>query len=306
MAESNPDANLSGGPPEESCRRPDCVIVDTNELRTSLLLNNTMGAALLFAMQQHGGKLGWPEIIEDEIRKHALLRALDAIQRVRDELRALEILMGWRPDPGLPSQADVDAAISRRIADLGPLLVRVPFTIEHARAALRRVNEETPPNGNRNQQFKDSVIWEAILELAATYRVHFVTGDTGFYERRDLKNGLAKELSNECSQAGFEVHVYPELASCVDALRTAAPALDTDAVVAALDSPLRTELGAEAAKREFILGEITASSVSAFITERIGILAIKYDIATQVQTCHRNGHPVRRSRSGHRGMRGST
>jgi hypothetical protein len=127
VAEPRTDANLNGGSPEESIRRPDCVIVDTNELRTSLLLNNTMGAALLFAIQQQSGKLGWPEIIEDEIRKHTLLKALEGIQRVRDELRVLEILMGWRPDPRLPSQEDVDSAISRRIADLAPLLVRVPL-----------------------------------------------------------------------------------------------------------------------------------------------------------------------------------
>jgi hypothetical protein len=77
-------------------------------------------------------------------------------------------------------------------------------SIEHARAALRRVNEETPPNGSKNQQFKDSAIWEAVLELAANHRVHFVTKDTGFYEGRDLKRGLAKQLSYECRRASLE------------------------------------------------------------------------------------------------------
>src|SRR3954465_6657361 len=38
--------------PPETYRRPDCVIVDTNELRTSRLLNTAMGAALLFAIRQ--------------------------------------------------------------------------------------------------------------------------------------------------------------------------------------------------------------------------------------------------------------
>lgn len=166
----------------------------------------------------------------------------EAINRVRDGLRVLEMLVGWRPDPRLPLKEDVDSAISQRIAELAPLLIRVPFTVEHARAALRRVNEETPPNTSKNQQFKDSAIWEAILELAATHRMHFVTKDTGFYQGRDPKSGLAKELSNECDRAGFEIHVYPELASCVEALRTAAPPFDVAAVIAALDAPLRIEL----------------------------------------------------------------
>jgi hypothetical protein len=277
-AELTTDAKQEGESPQDLHRRGNCVIVDTNELRSSLLLNNTMGAALLFALQLQNGKLGWPEVIEDEIRKQALLRADEAIKRVRSELRVLEILVGSRPDPRLPSIEDVDSAISRRIADLAPLLIRVPFTIEHARAALRRVNDQTPPNGQKNQQFKDSAIWEAILELAVTHRMHFVTKDTGFYQGRDPKNGLAIELSNECARAGFEIHVYPELASCVEELRTAAPPFDVAAVVAALDVPLRIELSPDVAKRDFALGEVIKSSVSAFITERLGVLAIKYDV----------------------------
>lgn len=278
MAESSTDVTQSGESLQQLPGRKDCVIVDTNELRSSFLLNSAMGAALLFAIQQRDGRLGWPEVIEDEIRRQARRGADEAINRVRDGLRELEILVGWRPDPKLPSRDDVGTAINQRIAELSRLLIRVPFTIEHARAALRRVNEEMPPNASKNQQFKDSAIWEAILELAATCRVHFVTGDRGFYQGRDLKNALAKELADECGRAGFEIHVYPELARCAEALRTAAPPFDTAAIVGALDAPLRLEVGGASAKHDFALGVITKSSVSAFVTERLSILAIRYDI----------------------------
>jgi len=149
----------NSGPPQYLHRRRDCVVVDTNELRSSHLLNSAMGAALLFAIQQQDGRLGWPDIIEDEIRKQAMRSADEAINHVRDGLRVLEMLVGWRPDPRLPLKEDVDSAISRRIAELAPLPIRVPYTVEHARAALRRVNEETPPNTSKSQQFKDSAIW---------------------------------------------------------------------------------------------------------------------------------------------------
>jgi hypothetical protein len=278
MAELTTDAMQNSGSPRDLHGRSECVIVDTNELLSSYLLNSAMGAALLFEIQQQNGKLGWPEVIEDEIRKHAILKAMEAVKRVGDELRVLEALLGSRPDPKLASKEEVDSAISRRIGDLAPLLLRVPFTLEHAKAALRRVNDETPPNGHKNQQFKDSAIWEAILELAVTHRVHFVTHDNGFYQGRDPKNGLAKELANERDRARFEIHVYLELASCVEALRTASPPFDVAGVVAALDAPLRIVLSTVAGERDFALGEITKPSVSAFITERLGILAIKYDI----------------------------
>jgi hypothetical protein len=76
----------------------------------------------------------------------------------------------------------------------------------------------------------------------------------------------------------LKVHVHPDLASCVGALQTTAPALDIAAVVAALDAPLRAELAPEAAKRDLALAEIAESSASAFVTERVDILAIKYDV----------------------------
>lgn len=257
--------------------RTDCVVVDTNELRSSLLLNSAMGAALLFAIQQRNGKLGWPEVIELEIHKQAMRAALEAIDAVSTSLRKLETLIGWRPDPTLPSKGSLDTAIRGRIDALAPLLVRVPFTIEHARSALQRVNDETPPNTAKNQQFKDSAVWEAILELAVAHRVHFVTRDTGFYGGRDLKNGLAKELSAECERSGLEVFIYPELAVCVEALRTAAPPFDYTAVAEAVNASLRNQLRTEVSKRDFALGEIAEPNLSAFITESMGILAIKYD-----------------------------
>jgi cellulose biosynthesis protein BcsQ len=271
MVEPSPDAEQKEGNVKSVHDRADCVIVDTNELLSSLLLNNAMGAALLFEVQKQNGKLGWPEVINGEIRKHATLRANKAIQQISSELHVLEILVGWRPDPTLPSKEEINSAINQRIVDLAPLLISMPFTIEHARAALQRVSNGTPPNNDKNHQFKDSAIWEAILELADRYRIHFVTKDTGFYQERDLKKGLAKELSDECRQAGFEVHLYPGLVSCVEALRKVAPPLDYAAIVVALDCPLRIELSPEIDKRDFALGETTNSVISAFRTEHLGI-----------------------------------
>jgi len=109
--------------------------------------------------------------------------------------------------------------------------------------------------------------------------MHFVTKDTGFYKGRDLKSGLAKQLSNECGRAGLEIHLYPDLACCVEALGTATPPFDFAVVTAALDAQLRTELSRDLTQRDLALGEITNPGVSAFITERLGILAIQYDIA---------------------------
>jgi len=63
-------------------------------------------------------------------------------------------------------------------------MVRVPFTLEHAKAALEMVDARMPPNGEKNQQFKDSAIWQAVLALSSDYRVHLVTNDRAFLLNR--------------------------------------------------------------------------------------------------------------------------
>src|SRR5687767_1960869 len=108
------------------------------------------------------------------------------------------MLMGSADDYQVPSEAEFEESAKSRLQELNSLLRRVPFTLEHAKSALKRVNDETPPNGPKNQQFKDSAIWEAVIELSETYPVHFVTEDKGFFEGREIRRGLAQALKAEC------------------------------------------------------------------------------------------------------------
>lgn len=70
------------------------------------------------------------------------------------------------------------------------------FTFDQAQGALRRVLDKVPPNAEKNQQYKDTLIWEAALELSRELEVVLVTSDHGFYSDRDPGKGLAAELRN--------------------------------------------------------------------------------------------------------------
>jgi hypothetical protein len=148
-------------------QKPICVVIDANIWRqsSSLLLRTPMGSALLYILRQSSGYIGLPEIIEEELIKHTLKSGLEAVGNINKEFKTIEAIMG-SSHYTVPDKAKLEAVIKERLTDLDDLFIRVPFTLEHAKLALRRVFEGTPPNGLKNQQFKDSAIWEAILTIS--------------------------------------------------------------------------------------------------------------------------------------------
>ena len=48
-----------------------------------------------------------------------------------------------------------------------------------------RVNNEEAPSRQGSQQYKDCLLWEAVLELLRSYEVHFVTDDGDFYKDKN-------------------------------------------------------------------------------------------------------------------------
>ena len=103
----------------------------------------------------------------------------------------------------------MEEGLQRRWVELAGLLERRPFSLELARAALRRVIENIPPSGQNNEQFPDCCIWEASVDLAADCPVHLVSDDSASYENRERSKGLADVLSKEVEHGGRAIRVYP-------------------------------------------------------------------------------------------------
>jgi hypothetical protein len=161
------------------------------------------------------------------------------------------------------------------------ILTRVAFTVEHARGALDRVLSELPPNGPKNQQFKDSAIWEAILELARSMDVDLVTDDKQFFENRDTAKGLAQNLRFEAEQQSHHIRVFAGLQAYLASLNKEAPAVDPLPVISAIQDAVMPELHAHAESKQFELGERIRESVEAFVTERSTFLALSYEMTFQ-------------------------
>ncbi len=138
-------------------------------------------------------------------------------------------------------------------------------------------------NGKKNQQFKDSAIWEAILSLLREdYEVHFVTEDKGFFMNRNENCGrLAKNLNEDCKNLGQEVFIYKDLKSCLDQLQADVPELDKTSIILGIDKEINSNLSQDLLSETGF--EITKFSqdlslVSAFITEATNKLALEFEL----------------------------
>ena len=123
-------------------QKPICVVIDANIWLqdSNLLMRTAMGSALLYILKQSNGKIGLPEIIEEELTRNLVENGLKAIQQIDKGFKSIEIIMGFRDSYEVPNKAQLEAAVKERLTDLDDVIIRIFFTFEHAKSALRRIN----------------------------------------------------------------------------------------------------------------------------------------------------------------------
>ena len=257
-------------------QRPDCVVIDTNIWRSELLLRTPKGVSLVYTLGRQGGYIGLPEVIEREVTNQVLEHACDANRKVEDGSRIISTLTDTPFLPFSASEVALEQAIRTRLGELERILVRVPFTVAHANAALDMVNARVPPNGKGNQQFKDSAIWQAVLDLSLKYTVHLITNDTGFFLDRKTTKGLATNLQEDCKKANGSVAIYHDFATCLDALTSDKPPFDREGLISLIEPFVMPRLQAEATRLRYELKESPRVEVTAFRTGDSSRIAVDF------------------------------
>ena len=198
------------------------VVLDTNVwVYTTRLLSTALGASLLYSVSRSQHSIYIPYVIEMEVRKHIAKLLREAVSQIDTGYRTVQVIMGVRDDYQVPTENQVLARLDQRLSELGSTVVRGEFTFEDAKNALARVIDGTPPNSERDQQFKDSAVWEELIRLASSSQVHFVTEDKAFFKDRDPSKGLADNLREEAAQPSgaltphFSLPAYLALASVI-------------------------------------------------------------------------------------------
>lgn len=255
-------------------------MLDTNAWRKNLLLRTAMGSAFLYTVNSAAHKIGLPQVVEDEIRKHTELAASDAKEKIARYFRDIQAVVGFHNPYELPDEERIRQAITERFDELGNLIVRIPFTLDHARSALTRVNEDIPPSSTKRQQFKDCAIWEAILELGQEYDIYLVSKDGDFYHANNKKS-LSPILSEEANQSGIAVKVFPSIDACLEALEGNRPDIDVEKLALNIFEVMEEELSRKVASNNLRIIKPSSHLIRAFITEDHNRLAVEYTIVIE-------------------------
>ncbi|MBL3591116.1 MAG: DUF4935 domain-containing protein [gamma proteobacterium endosymbiont of Lamellibrachia anaximandri] len=255
-----------------------CVLLDTNTWRSNLLLRTSIGSALLYTLNVSKGKLALPEINEIEIFKHTQQAGEDAKRKIDRYFRDIQSIMGERSAYTLPSADQIKNKIQARLDELSDLVIRVPFTLSHAKSSLIRVNDEVPPSATKKQQFKDCAIWESILDLLNEYDVHMVTNDGDFFKSKGASE-IASILRDEIKHKEGKLELFRSLSQCLESLQEQRPEIDLAAVARMIVDDKFPDIEKSLAVNNLRPTIINTFEIKTFITEEHNRLAINYYIS---------------------------
>ncbi len=166
----------------ESERKPLCVVLDTNQWEAHTMLRSHLAAALIHLLERHRAVLAIPEVIATEVQDHLVVAYRKVINEISSSLGRLRMILARSPDPELPAEEAAREALRQRLDELGSLVLEVPASDRHFISAGRMVLSGLAPNAKGSQQFKDCLLWQAVLDLTNDHEVLLVTSDGGFYE----------------------------------------------------------------------------------------------------------------------------
>ncbi len=257
-----------------------CVILDTNVWLSSILLRSELGKALLHSIHRAKGSLGLPEVVEMELVARGSDMALRAAAKARSHISFLEGILGARINMTLPKRDKLEEAVKARIQWLGPMIQRIPLTLEQTRRAVTRLVAGTPPSDPKHEEFRDALVWETALDLARTKRVFLVTKDRNFYEERKVEKGLSTCLREDINNSEAQIEVFAELSQCIARVgdEVPVPGINYRILVPEITKVIRKEVVASARNRSFELVAVQDSAVAHFPTDVPSVVAIAFTI----------------------------
>lgn len=252
------------------------VVFDTNIWISDLALTSNVGSAIRFYLREKKARIGLPEVVKLETEVQLRSTLTEYIQDIQSNHRRLLSVFGRLKEVILPTTEEVDALIGQVFSNLGVQLEEIPFTLDSAKASLIRTVQKLPPS-DKNQQFKDGVLWADCLTLLKKEGVFLVTNDKAFYKSRDFSLGLADELKQELNGCLNEFRIFPTLGTLLSQIGTGVQ-IEPAVLVKAYLNVQGENIQKMAAKHSFALeGEPTAK-LDVFVTEHPASLYVNFTI----------------------------
>jgi hypothetical protein len=165
MTREQPEGTRADGDPTPQNNRPLLVVPDTNVLTSNYLLQTAAGSALADILSRGNGRILLPEVIELEIKNVLGRKLAEDAQKAAARVEGLEAII-QKKILQLPDATALNAAIEQRMGELEPLMLREPFTLEIAQAALVRVIEKSHRATVTTSSFGIAVFGNIVFALA--------------------------------------------------------------------------------------------------------------------------------------------
>jgi hypothetical protein len=251
------------------------VVLDTNQWDRMPMLRHRLASTLLFVLQQNGMTLLLPEIVRHEVETHVVEKHRTAARKLEQALGEIRQILGEAPDYEQSSDAQVRKALQARLDELGDLLEEDSITPEDHAAAGEMVLKVLPPNTPASQQFKDSLLWRAVVRASRDDEVVLVTNDGGFYAAGDA-NDLADPLRQEVEDSDHhEVTCYRTVEQFMDAWQPQDFADFLEAIQNELVEAIRDQVDDVVPQyTQLVAGDALVSVLDAFVTQTPGELVL--------------------------------
>jgi hypothetical protein len=219
------------------------IILDTNAWVFKLrLLHSPMGLVLANYIKRKMYYIGIPDVIEKEVEKHIKVELEDRISFIKEKYREINDFTGLNYKFELPKPIDVEDCFRKELAYFdNEKIIHFPYDNEIAKQAYERVVQCFPPNSDKNQQYKDSIIWETIIKLSSEYDIVFISEDKAFFELKEYSKGLNKELRKSLDSEK-RVELFSDVESFVkdknDVIIELGKMIDGDSVINAIANEL--------------------------------------------------------------------
>jgi len=252
------------------------VVFDSNVWISGLALTSNVGSAIRFYLRARTARIGLPEVVKLETEFHLRTTLAEHINKIQSSHRQLLAVFGRLKEVVLPTAQEVEAMISKVFSNLGVEIEEFPFTLESAKASLIRAVQKVPPS-DKNQQFKDGVLWEDCLAMLRKEPVFLVTDDRAFYKNRETKLGLADELSQDLNGSPNDLKIFPSLGDVLSQIGTGVQ-IDPASLIAAYLNFHGEKMKTMADKHAFVLDGEPTANLDVFATEKPASLYITFAV----------------------------
>ena len=195
------------------------VILDSNIWISELGLNSSLGAAARYFFRERGATVVLPEVIKLETEKHLRIELTNYVSNLKKNHRQLLSVFGKLKELVVPDSEAINAKIASIFGECQVEVYEIPLSLESARSSFLKTIEKVPPS-DKNQQFKDGVIWAECLRLLDSADVYLVTADKAFYKDRQYHKGLSESLITEAKDSNHTVYIFPALSDLLETIKS--------------------------------------------------------------------------------------